>query len=66
MRLVYFYLLPGCPSADRLLARVPAKLATLVPVSPHGPGALLSLADLFELQTYRLPHWMDEVRRRRW
>ena len=62
MRFIYYYVLPGCPSADRLLARVPAKIATIVTVSMHGPGALLSLADLFELQTFRLPHWMDEVR----
>lgn len=62
MRFLYFYVLAGCPSAERLLDRVPARLASLITVSPYGPGPLVSLADLFELQTYRLPRWMDEVR----
>ena len=61
MRFLYYYLLTGCPSSPQLLARVPSKLAAVVTVSPHGPGPLLALADLFELQTFRLSLWMDEV-----
>lgn len=53
VRWIYFFILPDCPTADRLLSRVSSQIANLLLTSAYGSGPLLSLVDVMELQTHK-------------
>ena len=61
LRYIYFFILPDCPSASRLLAPLSTQFASVLATSPHGSGPLVSLVDVMELQTKRYLVPLQEV-----
>jgi hypothetical protein len=53
LRFIHFFILPDCPTSNRLLGSISPQIANLLVTSNYGSGPLLSLVDVMELQTAR-------------
>jgi hypothetical protein len=61
LRLLYYHILPTCPSRHTMISLIPQNITPYLSVYPDSVGARLSLADLCELQTQYPQRAMSQV-----
>jgi hypothetical protein len=61
LRLLYYHILPDCPSRHSMISLIPQNITPYLSVYPDSVGARLSLADLCELQTQYPLRAMSQV-----